>query len=249
MSGWPRAILFDLFGTLVFFDDQRLLRQKVGGGRFPSTVPNLEQILVRLEPAIEAERFLRALETTSRELAREKAATHVEVPSLERFRRALVTLDLHGDIEEAAAEMSARHMSSLSEAVDYRGDRPTLLRTLGRQYRLGLVSNFDHGPTARRILARAGIVDLFESVVISEEVGVRKPGAAIFSRALEELGERPDRCLYVGDDYEADIAGATTVGLPAVWIDRSERPPAPALGKLADVEGLVEWLAVAPDVS
>jgi epoxide hydrolase-like predicted phosphatase len=54
--------------------------------------------------------------------------------------------------------------------------------------------------------------ELFDDVVDSSEVGVRKPNAAIFSLACERLGVPPGRTLFV-DDYEGNIVGAKAAGL------------------------------------
>jgi HAD superfamily hydrolase (TIGR01549 family) len=242
-----RGILFDLFGTLLYFDGRRLPRPDPDGGFATASVANLEEILSRLEPTIDREGFSRVLSATSRELAREKSRTCREVSSPERFRRAIVAAGLSGDVDRAASEMSAAHMSTLAEAVDYGRDRSCLLQRLQGRFRLGLVSNFDHGPTARRILERAGIAHLFESVVISDDVGVRKPSPRIFRHALDALGTSAADCVFVGDDYEADVGGATGAGLRAVWIDRGDRPGSPAEVKLADVDRLPAWLGLPPD--
>ena len=50
--------------------------------------------------------------------------------------------------------------------------------------------------------------DAVNAVLISETEGVRKPDAAIFHRAAERLGVRPDECCFVGDHPTVDIAGA-----------------------------------------
>jgi HAD superfamily hydrolase (TIGR01549 family) len=247
MTGQPRAILFDLFGTLLYFDIRRLPAPGPDGGLATVTVANLDEILSRLEPAIDRDDFSRVLAATSRDLTREKSATHREISSPERFRRAIVAAGLGGDIDRAAAEMSAAHMAALAAAVDYRRDRTRLLRRLQGRFRLGLVSNFDHGPTARRILERARIADLFESVVISDDVGMRKPSPDIFRHALVGLGESAAHCLFVGDDYRADVGGATEAGLRAVWIDRGDQPGFPAETKLADVDELPDWLGLPPE--
>jgi putative hydrolase of the HAD superfamily len=62
-----------------------------------------------------------------------------------------------------------------------------------------------------------GITPLFDSVLISEAEGLRKPDRAIFERALERLSVRAEEAMFVGDNPEADIAGARAAGLVPVW--------------------------------
>jgi epoxide hydrolase-like predicted phosphatase len=75
--------------------------------------------------------------------------------------------------------------------------------------RVGLLSN-SWGNT----YPRERIDALFDPVVISGEVGLRKPRAEIYELALERLGLPANRVLFV-DDAEPNILGARCVGLQA----------------------------------
>jgi putative hydrolase of the HAD superfamily len=81
---------------------------------------------------------------------------------------------------------------------------------------LGLASNFDsrlHNVAAGRAeLARLG------PIVVSAEVGWRKPAPQFFAAAVAAFGSSPRELLFVGDDYENDYAGATAAGLRAVYV-------------------------------
>jgi len=96
-------------------------------------------------------------------------------------------------------------------------DTRITLRTL-RQNRkkLGVITN---GGTARQQnkLELLGISEAFDTVLISESEGVRKPDLAIFQRALERCGVESCEALFVGDHPEMDVAGAVRAGLTAVW--------------------------------
>jgi putative hydrolase of the HAD superfamily len=75
------------------------------------------------------------------------------------------------------------------------------------------------------ILERQGISERVDAVVLSSEVGKRKPHRAIFERALGELGVEPGEALFVGDRLEADVLGASRVGMKtvqAVWFRADE---------------------------
>ena len=56
-------------------------------------------------------------------------------------------------------------------------------------------------------------------VLVSSEIGERKPSMAAFERLLRVLGTEPRHTCYVGDDPHDDIAGAQNAGLQTVWID------------------------------
>jgi len=104
-------------------------------------------------------------------------------------------------------------------------------------------------------LAAIGIERHFAHCITAREFGCGKPDAAIFLHACERLGFAPHEVLHVGDDIEADIAGAHRAGLMTCWLHRDdarERHPAwprrefvptltfPTLAALAD------WLDAQP---
>jgi HAD superfamily hydrolase (TIGR01509 family) len=60
-------------------------------------------------------------------------------------------------------------------------------------------------------------------VVASADVGAQKPSPEAFRALLAALGTPPDRTWYVGDDPHGDIAGATAVGINAVWLDAERK--------------------------
>jgi putative hydrolase of the HAD superfamily len=108
---------------------------------------------------------------------------------------------------------------------------PALLETLrDRGLKTGLVSNgFDPPDLARAELARLGVAQLLDVIVLAPEVGARKPDPAIFRHALDALGVAPERALMVGDTLATDIAGAKAIGMrtcQALWFtaDVDEEP-------------------------
>ena len=76
------------------------------------------------------------------------------------------------------------------------------------------------------------------SLVISSEVGFRKPHAAFYLAACASLGVPPERVLCVGDDLENDVLGPRRAGLRGLLLDRHDLRPAEA-PYVADLEALV----------
>jgi putative hydrolase of the HAD superfamily len=102
--------------------------------------------------------------------------------------------------------------------------RPTLHALHERGVRLGIISNWDS--RLRRILSGLGLEEEFETIVVSCEVGAEKPAAAIFARALENLGlDEPSQALHVGDDARSDYEGARAAGIEPVLLVRDGEPP------------------------
>jgi putative hydrolase of the HAD superfamily len=93
-----------------------------------------------------------------------------------------------------------------------------LLESLrNRGLKLALVSNTASPDwLLRPVLERQGLVERVDAIVLSSEVGKRKPHPAIFESALAELDVRADEALFVGDRLDADVGGASRVGMHTV---------------------------------
>ena len=94
-----------------------------------------------------------------------------------------------------------------------------VLKALKQNKTIGLVSNFDHPRHVRNILADYKLEPFFDTIIISAEVGVKKPNPAIFSFALEQTGLSQNEVSYVGDTND-DIAGAMAAGIDPIFLAR-----------------------------
>ena len=220
------AILFDLFDTLVRFDRERMPEIQINGKTVRSSAGMLHAILKTQAPQIDLERCYEALGESWREAERLRAIDHREVPAAARFAHFFRRLGL----DEAALPagfgrtLIDAHRGALGRAAEFPAHHGPLLRRLAERYRLAVVSNFDYTPTALDILERAGVVKLFDTIVVSDEVGWRKPRRDIFDAALGRLGVRADESLFVGDRADMDVVGAQRIGMDAAWINRDGEP-------------------------
>ena len=98
-----------------------------------------------------------------------------------------------------------------------------------RGVRLGIVSNTGRTPgvVLRRVLERHGLLAYFSAISYSDEVGVRKPEAEIFRLTLARAGVPPSETVHIGDNPDADVAGARSVGMRAAHYTAGFRAPAP----------------------
>jgi len=99
---------------------------------------------------------------------------------------------------------------------------PGVLETLEwlreRGYRVGSVTNRGlGGELFREELQHHGVLDFFEVLSISCEVGYLKPHPRIFVHALESLDLPAEATVMVGDSLRADVAGAKALGMTTVW--------------------------------
>ncbi len=95
---------------------------------------------------------------------------------------------------------------------------PAIQRLREAGVRTGVLSNFSF--QLPLLLEEVGLGGLLDPIVVSAEVGVEKPDAAIFTLAARAANAAVDRCVMIGDDLVADVAAARSAGMSAIWVNR-----------------------------
>jgi putative hydrolase of the HAD superfamily len=156
-----------------------------------------------------------------------------EPDMLELHRSCFTELGCELSDEELGAYFAAAYRS-WQEHITVGDDAHALLQSLReRGVRLAIVSNVAvPGRYVRALLEEQGLADRVDAVVLSCEVGKRKPHPAIFERALEELGVDAGHALFVGDRRYHDVGGASRLGMrtvQALWFveDQDAEGPEP----------------------
>ena len=226
MSARYAAVLFDLFDTLVHLNRERLPVVEVSGRPVRSSAGRLHPILCGHAPSVTVEALYDALRASWQEAERLRAVDHREVTAQQRMSDMLqrVAVDPSGCPTGFVESLLDAHRVALSAAADCPAHYGALLRGLRGRYRLAVVSNFDYTPTAVGLLRNAGIADLFDTIVVSDEIGWRKPRPEIFEAALARVGVAPEDALFVGDRADIDVIGAQRMGMPVAWVNRDREP-------------------------
>jgi putative hydrolase of the HAD superfamily len=152
----------------------------------------------------------------------------------DRFRQDPAARELLGELEEGRisnAAFEARFAPMLG-IVDHEG-------LIGRLF-AGMQNDdamFDAVAAARRAGVRTGLVsnswgeegydrtrfdELFDVLVISGEIGIRKPAPEIYALAAKRLGRAPERCVFV-DDLPGNLKPAAAIGMATVLHCDAER--------------------------
>jgi putative hydrolase of the HAD superfamily len=97
-------------------------------------------------------------------------------------------------------------------------------------YRVAILTNNakEAGDHWRAILP---IEEMFDLIVDSSEVGMRKPNPAIYRYTAEQLGVAPERCVFL-DDAPGNVAGAEAAGMHAILVGLDVEPAISALDEL-----------------
>jgi putative hydrolase of the HAD superfamily len=103
-----------------------------------------------------------------------------------------------------------------------------MLKRLKKQGRVYLVSNAQRCFTIDE-LKTTGLYDLFDGIVISSDVGVKKPFPDIFRLAFDKFGITAEESIYIGNDMRDDILGADSVGMKTMYIETPQSGSYPDL--------------------
>lgn len=178
--------------------------------------------------------------------------------SKDNYISRFIDLDCHGYVwkdkvyQSLVSEFSIETLSWQDLLQDYENEFihscisfPNLHSTLStlktKQYLLGIVTN-GLGTFQRRTVQGLGIENYFETILISEVEGVRKPDPEIFYRALHKLGVTLEQSVFVGDHPTVDVLGAKNIGMKAIWKrDRHWTEP-------VEVDAIVEDLGMLPEI-
>jgi HAD superfamily hydrolase (TIGR01549 family) len=87
-------------------------------------------------------------------------------------------------------------------------------------YRMGLISNAGDDQDVQQLARRFDIAKYFDFILTSAACSYRKPHRRIFELALSNWYFLPSEAVMVGDNLDADVRGAQSVGLYAIWISR-----------------------------
>ncbi|NHI94872.1 MAG: HAD family hydrolase [Candidatus Lokiarchaeota archaeon] len=206
-----KAIFFDLYGTLLICEDLASAWTH-WFSTFFDNLKNRGLNLSKSEFKIKCDNFFGKQEP----MIQKKKFTVFEHRIISLCNDIGLTLE-EKDIKEialACLDAWQEHMTLDPEAI-------IVLKTLKQQYALALISNFDHPPHVYSLLANLNLRNFFDSIVISADVGVKKPDPSIFSFALKEIGLHPNNCIYIGDENIDSIA-AKTAGIHSITIKREQ---------------------------
>lgn len=143
----------------------------------------------------------------------------------ERLNKVLLKLGID---EEKSRELSkitwSTYLSEWPKQTKFFPETMETISSLKERYKLGLITNYMDGPTCRKVFDKLGYDEIFDSLIVSAEIGYRKPSQIIFDAALEDIDSRPETALMVGDSFEADILGAINMGMKNILIDHGYAP-------------------------
>ena len=199
-----RAIFFDLDGTLI----------AEGSGLEQGRAAVAAALRARGHTVSDAEYSAAASAVIDRSLESNGGSWP---PVFSRVDAIVETLERLSLPAEDAAEFSDLHHRARLNHVTLLDGAAAAVERARVDHQVGLITN-GPGDEQRQKLARTGLESHFQSITVSGEIGIAKPDRRIFEIALASLEVEAEEAAFVGNNYLADVVGAQSAGLDAVWL-------------------------------
>ncbi len=136
-------------------------------------------------------------------------------PKEQVFQRLIAEYNLPFLMEELLLDFRTNYPGY---AVLYPGAMDVLTTLKAKGFPLGIITNGSVQSQSAK-LSHTDLISKVDTIIISEEVGMKKPEPGIFRIALERLGVRADEAVFIGDNPGSDIVGGNAAGLKTVWYE------------------------------
>jgi len=206
-----KAVFFDYFNTLVYFDPPREKHYADTAAEFG----------VHISPAAIAAALPEADAWWRLENSRSPIKDREQSTKFDAYRGygLRILRDAENTVSpEQALQMLARAFSVGFKFKNYDDSLPALQALKGKNIQMGVISNI--GEQIDSYLDKAGFTDYLTYKVTSFEAGCDKPQPQIFQLALKRAGVTSTETLFVGDQYDLDVLGARSAGITPILIDR-----------------------------
>jgi putative hydrolase of the HAD superfamily len=197
-SGYA-GCLFDLYDTLVYFDE----------GDYKAKVEHCSEI-VGVNPAVYSAAWKSFVVQSNLGQLRDTAA---------RATAVLAKLGVPAEAELVKRLVEVEHSFLRTSSRLFGDSVPTLAALRAASVQTGIVTNAS--ASVSEVLTQHGLTELVNHVVISSAVGFRKPDHQIYKAAIARLGLEPERIVFVGDGNDRELDGAKGVGLRTIRISRN----------------------------
>jgi 2-haloacid dehalogenase len=175
----------------------------------------------------------------------ERGETTPQYVKTHRFER----LALEAGLDADPVAMADAYVAGLGDNGGLYVGARQVLDILSQNASLALVTN-GLSEVQRRRIERTGIVDYFDAVIISAEVGVAKPAAKIFDIAFAQLdAPSKESALMVGDNLTSDIQGGANYGIATCWYNPKRRTAGPTDRISHEISALNELLHYVEETS
>lgn len=133
---------------------------------------------------------------------------------VERFREFFAT---EGIVTDCAENFNKEYQLRLGDTICFCDDGYELVKSLKNRVKQYAVTNGTKVAQVKK-LNKSGLIDLFDDVFISEDIGVEKPDVKFFEHVWDEIGQyASDEVIIIGDSLTSDMQGGNNAGILCSW--------------------------------
>jgi HAD superfamily hydrolase (TIGR01549 family) len=204
-----KAVIFDFIGTLATVEDCSYVNSE----------KKLYECLRNVGFSTDYKSFIDAYEKAHNKYQTIRFQKLVEVTNAVWVSEALNQLNHKTTSHDEKISMAINmFFQDYVQSLKLRPNAKKILEKLKPHFALGLVSNFTYAPVIHVGLRKLRLTEYFNSVLVSQDFGWRKPSQKVFQEILRRLKIDDDEAVYVGDSPEEDIIGAQKVGMKTIFI-------------------------------
>ena len=209
-----RAELFDLGGTLIDFAEDGLQSGRKA----------LHSFLVQEKYDVTIERVVQIAQETWETYTVFADTMMIELEFHQLMQSILYQLQIDeyanpNLIEEAIQQF---YDPIIKGSYLLKGASDLLFKLHKTRLQLGLVTDNESEYFHTRLLQHYDFEPLFDSIVVSSRLGIRKPHKTMFLTCLNTLNIKPSEAIFIGDKPIHDISGAKILGLHTIWMKRRD---------------------------
>lgn len=204
-----RVIIFDFIGTLTNVKNYSLEKSKI----------KLHEAIAEAGFDVSLEKFLDTYTQAHERYRVIRYEELVEVTNAVWISEALNSLGFKTTPQDSRIRMAVNvFFEDYLNSLELRSCAKKILEKVSTDYKLGLISNFTYAPVIYAGLRKLRIDQFFKAILVSEDVGWRKPHIKIFEEILRRLDAKAEETVYVGDSPLEDIKGAKAVGMKTIFV-------------------------------
>lgn len=147
-------------------------------------------------------------------------------------------------ITDCAKEFNKEYQVRLGDTICFCDNSYELLKSLKGRVKQYAVTNGTKIAQDKK-LSKSGLIEVFDDIFISEEVGYEKPDVRFFEHVWAKIGAyRPDEVMIVGDSLTSDMKGGNNAGIVCCWYNPKKVPNTKNLKIDYEIENLNEIKAL-----
>jgi len=231
----PRAVVFDLGGTLVQWPDWE--------GGAPAKWGLAYEALRAVHDDVTAskEQFVGAMRAAEKAHWERVDRDHWSGPPTGLVSAGFRQLGVVADDRALLAALDGYARAVAGWCTVFADTRETLVVLRERGYRLGLLSNTWWAADWHNAdLAAHGLAGMLDELVYTSDLPHSKPHPSVFREVASRLGVTPEACVMIGDRQIDDVAGARAVGMRGIWRRNDSGFPTSDVTPDATVDALAE---------